>query len=47
MRGIPVQNKGGTASFASPLFGGGGAFLFVLARTRRAHGVLVGAKGGA
>lgn len=35
MRGIPVQNKGGTASFASPLFGGGGAFLFVFARTRR------------
>ena len=33
MRGIPVQNKGGTASFASPLFGGGGAFLFVFART--------------
>ena len=32
MRGIPVQNKGGTASFASPLFGGGGAFLFVFAR---------------
>ena len=31
-RGIPVQNKGGTASFASPLFGGGGAFLFVFAR---------------
>ena len=36
MRGIPVQNKGGTASFASPLFGGGGAFLFVFARTRKA-----------
>ena len=33
MRGIPVQNKGGTASFASPLFGGGGAFLFVFAHT--------------
>lgn len=36
MRGIPVQNKGGTASFASPLFGGGGAFLFVFARPRKA-----------
>ena len=36
MRGIPVQNKGGTASFASPLFEGGGAFLFVFARTRKA-----------
>lgn len=36
MRGIPVQNKGGTASFASSLFGGGGAFLFVFARTRKA-----------
>ncbi len=36
MRGIPVQNKGGTASFASPLFGGGGAFLFVFARTHTA-----------
>lgn len=36
MRGIPVQNKGGTASFASPLFGGGGAFLFVFAHTRKA-----------
>ena len=33
MRGIPVQNKGGTASFASPLFRGGGAFLFVFAHT--------------
>ena len=36
MRGIPVQNKGGTASFASPLFGGGGLFCLSLrARTRR------------